>query len=172
MEGQGPPTLQMENPSEVQRNESACPHPALGRQRSEADGMGCGVSPLSRLQSGLPLPGREGASILIHTHILPKHIGYLTAQWARVLSYPSCPAVCEPIRLFCPWDSPGKNTGVGCHALLQGILPTQGSNPCLPRLLHRQVDSLPLRHLRSPFCTTLIFKCSPTGSPLTIEIPI
>ena len=29
-------------------------------------------------------------------------------------------------------DSPGKNTGVGCHALFQGIFPTQGSNPCLP----------------------------------------
>ena len=28
--------------------------------------------------------------------------------------------------LLCPWDSPGKNTGVGCHSLLQGILPTQG----------------------------------------------
>ena len=28
-------------------------------------------------------------------------------------------------------DSPGKNTGVGCHAFLQGILLTQGSNPCL-----------------------------------------
>ena len=30
------------------------------------------------------------------------------------------------------WNSPGKNTGVGCHALIQGIFPTQGSNPCLP----------------------------------------
>ena len=37
-----------------------------------------------------------------------------------------------PTRLLCPWDSPGKNTGVGCHALLQGIFPTQGSNPGLP----------------------------------------
>ena len=37
-------------------------------------------------------------------------------------------------RLFCPWDSPGKNTGVGCHALLQGILPTQGLNLCLLHL--------------------------------------
>ena len=27
----------------------------------------------------------------------------------------------QPARLFCPWDSPGKNTGVGCHALLQGV---------------------------------------------------
>ena len=31
----------------------------------------------------------------------------------------------------CPWDSPGKNTGLGCLALLQGIFPTQGSNPGL-----------------------------------------
>ena len=37
-------------------------------------------------------------------------------------------------RLPCPWNSPGKNTGVGCHALLQGIFPTQESNPWLLRL--------------------------------------
>ena len=34
--------------------------------------------------------------------------------------------------LHCPWDSPGKNTGVGSLFLLQGIFPTQGSNPGLP----------------------------------------
>ena len=33
-----------------------------------------------------------------------------------------------PSRLLCPWGSPGKNTGVDCHALLQGIFPTQESN--------------------------------------------
>ena len=33
-----------------------------------------------------------------------------------------------PTRLLCSWDSPDKNTGVGCHALLQGIFPTQGLN--------------------------------------------
>ena len=32
-----------------------------------------------------------------------------------------------PAMLLCPWDSPGKNTGVRCHLLLQGIFPTQGS---------------------------------------------
>ena len=37
----------------------------------------------------------------------------------------------QPTRLLCPWDSPGKNTGMGCYALLQGIFPTQGSNPGL-----------------------------------------
>ena len=49
-----------------------------------------------------------------------------------------------PARLLSPWDSPGRNTGVGCHALLQGIFPTQGSNAHLLCLLHWQVDSLPL----------------------------
>ena len=34
----------------------------------------------------------------------------------------------QPARLLCPWHSPGKNTGVGCHFLPQGIFPTQGSN--------------------------------------------
>ena len=33
-----------------------------------------------------------------------------------------------PIKLLCPWNSPGKNTGVGCHSLFQGIFPTQGLN--------------------------------------------
>ena len=48
-----------------------------------------------------------------------------------------------PTKLLCPWDSPGKNTGVGCHFLLQGIFPTLGSNPLLLRLLHQQVESSP-----------------------------
>ena len=45
-----------------------------------------------------------------------------------------------PARLLCPWNSPGKNTGVGCHSLLQGISPTQGSNlgllHCRPIIYH------------------------------------
>ena len=46
----------------------------------------------------------------------------------------SCPTL-EPARLLCPWNSPGKNIGVGCHSLLQGIFLTQGSNLSL---LHRR----------------------------------
>ena len=44
----------------------------------------------------------------------------------------------QPSKLLCPWDFPGTNTGVGCHALLQEIFPTQGSNLCL---LHWSGDS-------------------------------
>ena len=54
-------------------------------------------------------------------------------------SFQLCPTLCDPIRpyglqptrILCPGDSPGKNTGVGCHALLQGIFQTNGSNPPL-----------------------------------------
>ena len=53
----------------------------------------------------------------------------------------------QPSRLLCPWDFPGKNTGMSCHFLLQRIFPTQGSNLCL---LHWQADSLPLSHPGSP----------------------
>ena len=38
------------------------------------------------------------------------------------------PWTMQPTRLLCPWDFPGKNTGVGCHSHLQGIFPTQGLN--------------------------------------------
>ena len=43
----------------------------------------------------------------------------------------------ELTRLLCPWNSPSKNTRVGCHSLLQGIFPTQGSNPGL--LYYKQI---------------------------------
>ena len=57
----------------------------------------------------------------------------------------SCPTLCNPMDCSPPGssvygDSPGKNTGVVCHFLLQGIFPTWGSNPSLLYLLHyRQI---------------------------------
>ena len=53
----------------------------------------------------------------------------------KVLVTQSCQTLCDhrllPSRLLCPWNSPGKNNGVGCYSLLQGIFPNQGSNPGL-----------------------------------------
>ena len=48
---------------------------------------------------------------------------------ASVMSNSVQPPGQKPTRLLCPQDSLGKNTGVGCHFLLEGIFPTQGSNP-------------------------------------------
>ena len=55
----------------------------------------------------------------------------------------------QTTRLLCPWDFSGKNIGVGCHFLLQGIFLTQGSNPSLLHLLNWQVGSLPVSHMRN-----------------------
>ena len=71
----------------------------------------------------------------------------LLRAWVRLMSLHLCPTLwphgLELSRLLCPWDSPGKNTGVGCHALLQEILPTQGPKQCLLCLPHWQAGSLP-----------------------------
>ena len=69
---------------------------------------------------------------------LPRSLPVLVPQ--------SCPTLCDPTDCRPP-ASPGKNTGVGCHALLQGIFPTQGLNTRLLRLLRWWVGSLPLARL-------------------------
>ena len=88
-------------------------------------------------------------------------------------SLQSCPTLCNSVHCSPPsssvrGDSPGKNTGAGCHALLQGICPIQRSNPHLSHLLHRQAASLPLESPRklpltcrtSQFCSFFL-PCSP-----------
>ena len=86
-----------------------------------------------------------------------------------------CPTLCDPMDcsppvFLCPWDFPGKNTGVGWHALLQGVFPTQGLNPLL---LHLQVGTLPLAPPGKPqlqfslvtqSCPTLCDPIDPPGS--------
>ena len=81
----------------------------------------------------------------------------LTLWWPlfQFLDICACVCVCSvvsnslwlpctvPTRKF-PWNSPGKNTAVGCHSLLQGIFLTQGWNLSLLCLLHWQMDSLSL----------------------------
>ena len=54
---------------------------------------------------------------------------------------------CKPTRFLCPWNFPGKNTGVGYHSPLQGIFPTQGSNL---NLLHFRQILYSLSHQGSP----------------------
>ena len=68
------------------------------------------------------------SNVLIEVKVLIAQL-YLTLQPHRMW----------PARLLCPWNSPGKNTEVGCHSLLQGIFLTQGSGLGLPhckQILH------------------------------------
>ena len=81
-----------------------------------------------------------------YQHLTPS---YLNRSESESLSVPS--TLCDPLRphgQYSPWDSPGQNTGVGCRSLLQGIFPTQGSNPGLPH------------------CRQILYQLSHQGSPL------
>ena len=62
-------------------------------------------------------------------------------KWRCSVVYDSLrPHELQPTRVLCPWDFLGRNTGVGCHFLLQGIFPTQGSNSRSPA---SRADALP-----------------------------
>ena len=63
----------------------------------------------------------------------------------------SCLTLCDPHGLYSPWNSPGQNIGVGSLSLLQGIFPTQGSNPGLPH------------------CRRILYQLSHKGSPTILE---
>ena len=81
------------------------------------------TQPCNSANPWLTLPGQIGLlskvpriSTTVHTHSV-----------TSVVSDSATPGTVAP-RLLCPWDSPGQNTGVGGHVLLQGTFPTQGSN--------------------------------------------
>ena len=80
------------------------------------------------------------------------NIGYIHGMLCSCLVAQLCPTLCDPVDCSPPGssihgDSPGKNTGVGCHALLQGIFPTQRSNP---GLLHCRQILYHMNHQESP----------------------
>ena len=105
------------------------------RGREQTSGLPLVLFPLNGSQVHLCTLTKRCVSM--HEHVHP--VLCLVAQ--------SCPALCFPMDCSPPGssvhgDSPGKNTGVGCHALFQGIYPIQGSNPGLPncRQIHGCLD--------------------------------
>ena len=94
----------------------------------------------------LPDPGIEPGSPVVHADsLLSQPSGNQSESWSVMSD--SLP----PHGLYSPWDSPGQTTGVGGLSLLQGIFPTQGSNP---GLLH---------------CRWFLYQMSHQGSPRILE---
>ena len=113
--------------------------------------MGC--SPPGSSVHRISLGKNTGVGCLVlFQRIFPTQGGGLIESILLVCvqSLQLCWTLCGPVncRLLCPWDSPGKNAGVGCHFHLQGI-GDQTHVSCIS--LHWQEDSLPLSHPRSPF---------------------
>ena len=93
----------------------------------------------------------------IHVHWVSDAINQLILSCPLLL----LPSIFPSIRVFCngsplPWDFPSKNTGVGCHLLLQGIFLMQGSKSVSPAW---QVGSLPLSHQGGPHTHVCIYIC-------------
>ena len=110
---------------------------------------------------------------------IPASGGFLCSVWNGLLARlclvaQLCLTLCDPMDYSLPGffvlrDSPGKNTGVDCHALLQGIFPIQGSNPGLPhcrQILYR----LNLQHAR-PLCPSPSPGLYPSSCPLNWWCP-
>ena len=107
------------------------------------------------------MPTGESVDVISHSCML-SHLVTSNSLWSPRL---------YPARLLCPWDSPGKNTGVrmSCHFILQGIFLTQGSNP---PLLHWQVILYCWTTWKAPFYYWSVAKLCPTlWDPMDWRMP-
>ena len=91
----------------------------------------------------------SGYCFLQKLDLIDAWVGTLVSR--SVVSASLQPHGLQPTRLLCPWNSPGKNTGVSGHFLLPRICPTQGSNPSL---LHCRQILYHLSHQGSPWQST------------------
>ena len=102
-----------------------------------------GITVLFSFSLSLPHPSYK-AKLIVQKASLFNHSStfQIIIPWSAVLNHSVVanslpPHGLQPTRFLCPWNSPVKNTGLGCHFLLQRIFPTQESSP---GLLHcRQV---------------------------------
>ena len=77
--------------------------------------------------------------------------------------------------VLCPWNSLSNNTGVGCHALLQAIFPTKGSNPSLTFPASSRQALYHLCHLGTPILCIIVYLCqsqSPNSSHILLILMI
>ena len=106
----------------------------------------------SQITSLAKSPCAKSSNEALDCILIARNLPHFDVSYHKLLSLSlsrvpqSCPTLCDP--MGCPlWNFPGKTTEVSCHFLLQGIFPTQGSNPCHFHLPLWQADSLPLHHL-------------------------
>ena len=111
------------------------------------------------MNSGIAYVSSESSS-LADLLVISSNTFLILFPLVKGLVAQSCLTLCDPMGCSPPdssvhGDSPDKNTGIGCHSLLQGIFPTQGSNPGLPHC--RQILYF-LSHQGSPTFSTYYVK--------------
>ena len=128
---------------------------SLGQEDPPEKGMATHSSILAWRISWAEEPGGL-QSIGLQSWTRLKQLGGSSSRYESVLVTQSYPSLCDFIDCSLPGssvcgDPPGKNIGMGCHALLQGIFPNQGSNPGLPH------------------CRQILYSLSQQGSPRVLE---
>ena len=149
--------------STKQKMNTSNPHPSFG-QYPKKNMKNCKLSPTHKpiIPLSQPLPGRQKSkswnlsTLQCFTCFPSVSSTYLTpcmcvCVCVRALSHVWLFVTPWIVACQAPWNFPGKNTGVKCHFLLQGIFLTQGLNPSFLCFLHWQADSLPLPYLGSPW---------------------
>ena len=125
--------------------EETCGLPSLGSHRVRHDWSDLAAAAVPQLLLSLNVEVGGTSSTLL---------GPLKVKVAQSIQLFATPWTITA-RLFCTWNSPGKNTGVDCHALLQGIFLTQRNNQCLlhcRQILYQESPSRPLvtREIKLP----------------------
>ena len=92
---------------------------------------------------------------MLYVSVISKSIHCSLSDSCSVMPDSLQPHGLEPARLLCPWNSTGKVPGLGCHFLLQGIFPTQGS--CIASLYHLSHQGILLLLLLS--CISCVRLC-------------
>ena len=130
--------------------------------------------PLGRLPQRFPCPLRSLRNSFPQGRVLTgsltlQHLSVQTQSpsfpaqviWTLLLSLSRIslrPQGLYPARLLCPWGFPGKNTGVGCHFLLQGNLPDSGIKPASPELAGKFFTAEPTYLIANTWATLEGFK--------------
>ena len=117
--------------SEVKDDVTIClKYPLLRKWTRELSFQPVQMIENTRLDAWLALSRPAQASCIMYL-ISSFRICACMCAVTSVMSNSLRPLGLQPTTFLCPWDTPGKNTGVGYHAFFQGIFPTQGSNPNL-----------------------------------------
>ena len=128
----------------------------LGWQAGNSSKIWCCPLKAVWMQNSFLFRGSQSFLLRSSTNLMrPAYIMESNPLWKYCVSH-STQTLCDFMDCSQPGssvhgDSLGKNTGVGSHSLLQGLFPTQGSNP---GLLHFRQIPYHLRHQRSPICFT------------------
>ena len=141
-------------PKKIQSVTGSIVYPCICHEMMELDALILDFLMLSFKSAFSLFSFTSSKGSLVPLHFLPL-AWYHLHIWMYLVTQ-SCLTLCNPMNYSLPGssvheDSPGKNTGVGCLALLQGIFPTQGSNP---GLLH---------------CRRILYHLSHQGSPRILE---